>query len=420
MPKATIDRRRAMQTMGAAAGLAAGALPAPFVRAQGTPVQMISHRFPALEHFAARMQDALPGVEVNTQLMPIDRADELATIALSSGASTFDIVYANNNSFFKYAKNGWFRPLDDLWEKYKAEFKLDDFPESVVNSYRYNGELFVIPHTGNVMLFYYRRDLFDAAGKTPPENFEQYEALAAEFNTPARAGTISCQKPIDAALNETHWYMNAIGDGWFDDAFRPIFNNEKGVEAIETLKRITAYAQRGFTSAANDECSIALQQDLAAMGLQWATRAASMDNPEQSRVVGQIDWAVAPGGKVRLGGDGYAISAYSNQDPDLLFRILATSSNQDNMREAAGLMVPPRASILDDPEVASKYRHFSAARAALETAVPFPSLPEFYEVGEFLTRRVQMAITGEMPVKAALDAAAEETSDFLRSRGYDI
>jgi hypothetical protein len=31
-----------------------------------------------------------------------------------------------------------------------------------------------------------------------------------------------------------------------------------------------------------------------------------------------------------------------------------------------------------------------------------------------------MAITGEMPVKAALDAASEETLVFLRSRGYDI
>ncbi len=50
MPKITLDRRRALQTVGAAAGLAAGGLPAPFVRAQGSPVQMISHRYPALEH----------------------------------------------------------------------------------------------------------------------------------------------------------------------------------------------------------------------------------------------------------------------------------------------------------------------------------------------------------------------------------
>jgi multiple sugar transport system substrate-binding protein len=94
---------------------------------------------------------------------------------------------------------------------------------------------------------------------------------------------------------------------WPSGTGSPI-NGDKGVEAIETLKRITASAQRGFTSAANDECTIAPQQDLAVQGLQWATRCASMDNEQQSRVVGLVDWAAAPGGNARLSGDGYAMS----------------------------------------------------------------------------------------------------------------
>ena len=51
------------------------------VRAAGT-IQMISHRYPALEYYAEKMRTAIPGVTVNTQLMPIDKALELATIAL--------------------------------------------------------------------------------------------------------------------------------------------------------------------------------------------------------------------------------------------------------------------------------------------------------------------------------------------------
>lgn len=253
-----------------------------------------------------------------------------------------------------------------------------------------------------------------------PTTMAEYEAAASQLNSPARAGTISCQKPVDASLNETHWYISAIGDGWFDESLQPIFNNAAGIEAIETLKRITGYAQRGFNAAANDECSIALQQDLAAMGLQWATRCASMDNEQQSRVVGLIDWTAAPGGNARLSGDGYAISAFSSQDPETLFRIIAHSSSHASMTEAAALMVPPRASILNDPAVAAQHRHFPGVLAALETAVPFPALPEFYELGEAITRRVQMAITGEMPVKDALDAAAQETVELLRDRGYDL
>lgn len=420
MKLSPFGRRHALKSLGAAAGVAATGFPAPYVRAQGSAVQMVSHRYPALEHYAEKMRNALPDVEVNTQLMPFDRANELATIALSSGASTFDIVYGNKSTFLKYAKAGWLRPIDDLWEKHREEFNLDDFSTSDVDAYRYNGELFMVPHTTNVMLFFYRRDLFEEAGKTPPTTFAEYEQLASEFHTPARAGTISCQKPVDAALNETHWYLNAIGDGWFDEKLQPLFNSPKSVEAVETLKRITQYAQRGFTSAANDECTIALQQDLAVMGLQWATRAAAMDDPAKSRVVGLIDWAAAPGGHVRLGGDGYGISSYTSQDPETLFRILATSSSQSSMKEASALMVPPRTSVLDDPEVAQEHRHFAAVKAAMETALAFPPIPEFYELGESITRRVHMAINDEMEVQAALDAAAEESVSLLRDRGYDL
>ncbi len=401
-------------------GLAAtGAVAATTGRARAaTPVQLISHRYPALEFWASKMKTAIPGVEVNTQLMPFDKALELATIALSSKSDTLDLVYSSDATVMTFAKNGWLRPLDDLWAKYKQEFKLDDYPDSVMKSCTYNGHIYFVPADVNVMLFFYRRDLFDAAGKKAPTSIAEYQELAKSFNSPARAGTISCMKPVDAGMNESHWYMNTIGAGWFDDKWKPIFNNERGVAAIEAMKVTTKNAQRGFTSAANDECSIALQQDAAAMGLQWATRAGSMDDPKQSRVVGKIDWVAPPQGHGRFSADGYGISAFSKQDPDTLFRILCTATNDANQREGAALTVPPRKSILADPAMQQKNRFYPAAAASLETALPFPQLPEFYAVGEFIARRIVQALTGEMATKPALDAAATETENFLKGRGY--
>jgi ABC-type glycerol-3-phosphate transport system substrate-binding protein len=401
-------------------GNAATSLALPFVCAAHAtePVRMISHRFPALEYIAGKMRSAVPGVEVDTQLMPFDKALELATISFSSRSSTPDIVYANDSTFLTFAKNGWVRPLDDLWEKHKAEFDLGDFTPTVQSERSWQGHQWSVPSTSNVMLFFYRKDLFDKASKQPPQTFVEYRDLARSFNSPLRAGTISCQRPVDAALNECSWYMGALGDGWFDDRWHPIFNDAKGVAAIEMLKEITSYAQQGYTNAANDECMIALQQDTAAMGIQWASRALAMDDPNKSRVVGKIDWSVPPQGHVPFGGDGYCISAFSRQDPDLLFRILCTATNKQNLRGAAGLMVPTRSSLLQDPDLKDKYRFYPAARAALAVGQPSPRLPEFYSVGEFITRRIQQALTGEMTVKAALDAAAGETENFLKGHGY--
>ena len=413
------SRRTVIKQMGATAlALGGGTLLGARSAFATEPVQLISHRYPALEFWAGKMKTALPGVDVNAQLIPFEKMGELVTIAMSSKSATFDIVYVIDSTVASYARNGWLRPLDDLWAKYKKEFALDDFSDAAMKMCSYKGHIYAIPGTVNTMMFYYRKDVFDAAGKTPPKTMAEYQALAKNFHTPARAGTIVCLKPTDAALNEAHWYMNTIGAGWFDDKWKPIFNNARGVRAIEALKDTTKYAQRGFATAANDECTIALQQDAAVMGQQWATRARSVDDPRQSRVIGKFDWTPMPEGKARVLTDGYAISAFSKQDPDKLFRIMATATREANMREAAAMLVPPRKSLLQDPELRAKNRFYAAAAQAIETGVPFPALPDFYAVGEFISLLILQAVTGEMPVKEALDKAASETEAYLGKRGY--
>ena len=128
----------------------------------------------------------------------------------------------------------------------RDEFNLDDFPEAVRKTYRYDGQLYVVPHTLNAMMFFYRKDLFDAAGKQPPKTIAEYRDLAKSFNRPMRSGSVSCLKPVDAAINEAHWYINAIGDGWFDKDWQPIFNDAKGVQAIEMMKEITPLRTAGL------------------------------------------------------------------------------------------------------------------------------------------------------------------------------
>jgi multiple sugar transport system substrate-binding protein len=169
----------------------------------GEPVQLISHRYPALEFWANKMTTAVFGVEVNAQLMPFDKALELATIALSSKADTLDLIYVGEATVQTFAKNGWIRPLDDVWARYKQEFKLDDYADEVMKLFTHDGHICVIPAGINVMMLFYRRDLFDATSKHAPTTVGEYQALAKSFNTPMRAGTISCLKPVDAGTVQT-------------------------------------------------------------------------------------------------------------------------------------------------------------------------------------------------------------------------
>lgn len=383
-----------------------------------TTVQLMSHRFPGTELFAERLAAASPDVTVNAQLMPFPKMLELATISLSSKADTIDMVYANEVTVTNFGKNGWLRPLNDVWEKFKAEFNLDDFPESVMKNFTIEGNIYAIPLSTLANIFFYRKDLFDEAGKTPPETIPQYIELSKSFATGRRAGNISCIRPTEGVLNEAHWYLNALADGWFDDQYKPAFNSERSVAALEAMIEVTKSSQSGFAAAYNDECTITLQQDGAAMGPMWPTRAASMDDPDRSQVVGKMDYAPLPSGRGRLSIDGYAISAFSKQDPEMLFRLMATALSNDNARDIAALAIPARTSLREDQEIRTAAKHLPATFAALDTALTYPRIPEWFAVGEYISRRMMQAITGEMQVKEALDLAATETTDHLKKSGY--
>jgi ABC-type glycerol-3-phosphate transport system substrate-binding protein len=328
--------RRRMLLRSALLGVTASLALSASALAQET-VQIISHRYPALEFFTQKMAEALPDMPGAPSLMPIDQATEKATITLAAGSDALDIIYVNEPMMGRFAKAGWLEPLDEYWEKYKDEYDLGDIPDAAVDALRYDGKLYAMPFSVNVMFFFYRTDLFEEAGLEPPTTFEEYLAAAEQLNSPQRSGTILTLKPVDAAMNETHWYLNTIGDGWFDENMKPVFNSPNGIKAIETLKEVSKFAPRGFTAHANDESTIAFQQDFAAMGLQWLTRAAAMDDPEKSRVIGKIDWAVPPGGHSRISISGYGISKFSSLDKDKLFQILAIGSSAESQAEAAAL-----------------------------------------------------------------------------------
>ena len=276
-----------------------------------------------------------------------------------------------------------------------------------------------MPITTNTTLYAYRADVFEEKKLKPATTWADYIENAKALNAPPRRYGVTLALKGEMIPNELHAVMNTVGDGWFDKDWRPTFNTARGIEAIETYKKLSAYCVPGFTSVHNDEHTVNLGQDIAAQGQQWATRCASMDNPDKSKVVGKIAWTTMPaGGKQVLISDMYTISRFSGKNKDKLFIALATALNETNQRGAAALATPPRAAVLTDPELVKKYRWYPAVGQCLSIGMAMPQLPEFSEASELIGKRMAQAIVGQTPTKEALDTAATEVVAMLSQRGY--
>lgn len=379
-------------------------------------VKVETLRSPSYEIMTKRMAGLMPNVKVVPTLLTVDKLLELYTIRLSARSDSLDLMYVNDGILRQYAKNGWLQPIDDLWEKYRKEYNLDDYVVQAVEAMRYEGKLYAIPVLSNTMLFAYRADLFKEKGLQPPKTFAEYLVVAEALNSPRRAGTVLPMKLVEG-VNTAHWYMNAIGHGWLDANRKPAFNDPAGVKAIETLKQMAKFAPPGFTSHGNDEATLSLGQDLAAMGAQWVTRAAAMDDPKKSSVVGRIEWVVPPGGGQPVVFNGFAMSRFSKADRDLMFRLAAGTTDAAGMKQAAATIIPVRTSVLNDPELVAKFRFYPVIPGALKVAKRMPDVPEFGDVTDLLSRSLQDAVTGQKPVKGALDDAAQKVDALFRERG---
>ncbi len=404
-------------------GVAAGGLAIPAIGLASrtvnaaNPVQIILYRYPASEFYAEAMRK-VPGTDVNIQLMPSDKVMELININMSGKSGNFDIIPCNDTNLISYVNNGWLRPLDDLWEKYKDEYDLGDIDANFVKGSSVDGQLYQIPNEFNSHLLFYRKDIFEEAGIAPAETIEGFRDQAEMLRTDDRAGLVLMLRVGDQCASCMNYYLNVLGDGWFDAEWQPAVASGKGIASVQFMKDISRYAQRGFTSAAGDEGSLALYQGFAAQGHMWATRAASMEDPSKSRFVGKFGYDVPAQGGQRLSVSGYAISAFSKQDPDLLFRIMLESMRKDVMRGNIANNVPTRGSILADEELAGQYPYLKAAGVAGPQGRFFPPMPYFYPVAEIVTRRLLQVMTDEMQVKEAMDAATAEATDLLTKNGF--
>jgi len=398
--------------------------------AEGEPAKkvtlhLISHRYAALEYYAEALQKAAPpNVKVETELMPYDQYSEKLRINLAGGSDAYDITYLDPQNLKEFAEKGWLMPIDPFIKKYESAYDFSDIPDGIWELCRHDGVTYSVAHHQLAYILFYRGDLLSSAGISPPELLDEYVDAAVKLTTSNRYGTSLTLKAPDGLGNEFHSYLMATGGEWLDSDFRPVFNGPAGVMAIEYIKKLMKYAPPGVMNYANDESMVAMQQDKVAMMHQWSTRAAAMGNPEQSRVVGLVKWkrgvTLKPGGRpaCRYTAVGYGISAFTKNDPDLIFRIIAEATGKESQRGGAVHAMPVRLAVTAIPELATEHPEWAAAVDAVQSgAKELPLISEFSKMRELSTKRIAQALVGELGVQEALDTAAKEVTQLLTESG---
>ena len=391
--------------------------------------------------------EEITGIKVELEIGPMDNVVGKEILALESGTGAYDIISIPYQFLGQLVENGYLQPLDPFLNR--KDLNLEDFDKSdlisgmVSASGEWKGVSYGIPSNSCIMIMFYRKDIFEnpeekAAFKAKygyelkvPVNWIQYRDLA-EFFTRKPGdnlmgetlkhsfyGTSIAGKRHDAMTCEWLNYAWSFGGGIFDEKGNLVINNPKNVEALTYFKDLVEFCPPGVSNNTWDELTTQMQQGIVAMEIQWNDCAPSIEDPETSKVVGKVGYALIPKREVPVAHFGawtyfIPVDAPNAEAAWLFLQWVNTYKVQKAIALEGGF--PCLTSVFNDPELSEKLPYWKASLDAYEISSTRPRLPEWNIMNNEMMLELSMVISGEQTSAQALSNLQKKYNDILKGK----
>jgi len=356
-------------------------------------------------------------------------------------ARTLDWCVGSNHTSFAPQYGNIYADLNELID---AD-TLADFVPLVLEHSTVDGRLVQLPRHSDVSNLFYIKSLFEdddnkAAFKAeygydlaPPETWAQVSDQAKFFaNPPDFYGTQYVGKD-EAVVGRFYELLVAEGGQLFNDEWEPAFNSEAGVRALDWFVDLynANAVPRGVPNYLWDDTGLGFASGTVALNLDWAGWSAFFNDPENSKVAGDVGLVRAPKGSSgkRTGWSGshsFSITeTCDNKEAAASFVTFLTDHDRQMIEASSGLL-PTRTQVWEDAKAnfAAEGRDFMVevfdtfSASMSEDAFTPPLIPEWIEVSNEIWPRIQAAMLGDMSSQEALDAAAREALLIMEDAGY--
>jgi multiple sugar transport system substrate-binding protein len=359
---------------------------------------------------AAQEWGELRKTRIEVVELPYANLFEKESLDLQSRTGAYDVIMMDDPWFPKLVADGGLTPL--------ARAPDPDFLSSTLVVCKNAGTFYALPYVGNSQLFFYRKDLFDKYKLGTPDRWEKILAGAKTIGEGEKMfGYVMRAAPGNSAVTDFMPLLWAFGGDILDAQGKPNLASAEAIEALRFMIELGKYSPPGYAGFNAAEVSAQLLQGTAAMSINWPAWIAAMDDPSKSKVMGKIEFAPMPAGRLpgiaELGAWLLAVPAGSpHRDAASDFIYWATDAAQ--MTQAALRGNPPtRRSVFQSADLIKKFRAFPAQLAALEAARPRPRTTQWNEIENAFGVSLSQANSGAATPDAAMQQANREIAAIL-------
>src|SRR3979411_2679191 len=310
MKNRLISRRSVLAGTAAAGALSLTGIPAARAEVQwkkyaGTKLEVILAKGPRGDNFQKNIKEFtdLTGIQVESEQIPEQQQRQKAVIELASGKPSFDVIHVSYHvQKRQFEKAGWLADISGYMKD--PNLTAPDLVESDFSAaglqYAKNdkGQMHSLPWSVDYFILYYNKELFQKKGVAVPKTFDEMVAAAEKLTDPQEDTFGFVGRGLRNA-NMTLWtnfFLNYGGE--FLDSKGGILTD--GPEAIGATKLyqtlLTKTAPPGVAGFNWMESMASLTQGRAAMWIDGVGWAPPIEDPNASRVVGKIGYALVPAG----------------------------------------------------------------------------------------------------------------------------
>ncbi|MFC9427559.1 ABC transporter substrate-binding protein [Streptomyces sp. NPDC056987] len=388
-----------------------------------------------------------PGIKVKFTTLPENDLRPAVTKDVATKAGQYDVAMIGSYEVPIWAKNGWIVPLGDYVAKDTA-WDEGDVLKPIKQIVSADGKLYAAPFYGSSSFLFYRKDLAQKAGVTIPEKptWDQVAAAAAKMDDKKSGVSGICLRGLPGwgqNLASLTTVINTFGGRWFDENWKPQLTSPRTTEAVKFY--VDLLRTHGQQDAAKDGWEGCLQQITQGKTAMWyddTVFAGSALQDATAEVKDNLGFAPAPVNRTDASGWlwswGLGITS-SSKHKDAAWKFISWATSKEYVRLSGAKSgwdsVPPgsRTSTYALPgyqKAASSYadltlKSINAANPQQPTVdkvpytgVQYVQIPEFTDIGDYVSQQVAGAISGDQTVEQALKKSQAYTEDVVKKAGY--
>lgn len=358
------------------------------------------------------------GIRVNLNVIPYGRDATMKLVAsFMTGGDQYDVFVIDCVDVARYASAGWVYPIDDLIpDSYK-----EDILPFAQEGMMYQGKWYGLPWGSEWKSFIYNSKMLKETGRSEfPKTWADVVSYSHELQ---KKGVVKYPTAFSWAQKEClicdFVALVATFDGdFFDDDLNPMFNQGGAVEALQWMvdsiytTKIVDPASLMWTE---NDVSAAMAQGDIAYSLAWGDPLVTLNDPDQSQVVGEVEIGMMPSKDGNhpytvSGPMGWAISK-GTKHPDEAWKFISFMADAEGSKlalEKRGIPTGWR-SVIGDDEIQKKLPELKVMAEQAEFIVNRPAVPWYGEFSTMLAEQLHKALSGEVTPQEALDEAVVQT-----------